>query len=103
VRHSIQYREGSNGKFEVTIGPRAGLGKIVENVSLNVEMPKTVLNMSLTPSQGRYTFDSVKKTLSWEVGRIDSAKIPSIRGNVTFIKSRILSEKPHIRYLQYFI
>ena len=82
MRHSIQYREGSNGKFEVTIGPRSGLGKVVENVSLHVEMPKSVLNMSLTPSQGKYTFDSVKKTLNWEIGRIDPAKIPSIRGNV---------------------
>lgn len=45
-------------------------------------MPKSVLNMSLTPSQGRYTFDSVKKTLNWEVGRIDPTKIPVIKGNV---------------------
>ena len=29
VKHNIQFREGSNGRFEVTIGPRAGLGKIV--------------------------------------------------------------------------
>ena len=54
----------------------------VENVSISVEMPKTVLNMNMTVSQGRYTFDSVKRTLSWEVGRIDPTKIPSIRGNV---------------------
>lgn len=46
-------------------------------------MPKSILNMSLTPSQGKYTFDSVKKTLFWEVGRIDPTKIPSIRGNIT--------------------
>lgn len=45
-------------------------------------MPKCVLNMSLTPTQGRYTFDAVKKTLVWEIGRIDLSKIPSIRGNV---------------------
>ena len=83
VKHNIQIREGSNGKFEVTIGPRAGLGKIVENVTLTVEMPKSVLNMSLTPSQGRYTFDSVKKSLFWEVGRIDPTKVHTIRGNIT--------------------
>ncbi len=82
MRHSIQFREGSNGRFEVTIGPRAGLGKTVENVSIQVEMPKCVLNMSLTPTQGRYTFDSVKKLLTWEIGRIDPAKLPTIRGNV---------------------
>jgi AP-3 complex subunit mu len=92
VRHSIQYREGSNGKFEVTIGPRSGLGKIVENVSLNVEMPKSVLNMSLTPSQGKYTFDSVKKTLNWEIGRIDPSKIPNIRGNITLQNGATIPE-----------
>lgn len=50
---------------------------------MQVEMPKSVLNMSLTPSQGRYTFDSVKKILNWEVGRVDPAKIPVIKGNVS--------------------
>ena len=89
VRHSIQFREGSNGKFEVTIGPKPGLGKIIENVSMFVEMPKTVLNMSLTPTQGKYTFDSSKKTLNWEIGRIDPAKVPTIRGNVCFALSKI--------------
>lgn len=49
-----------------------------------VEMPKTVLNMSLTPTQGKYTFDSSKKTLNWEIGRIDPSKVPTIRGNVCF-------------------
>lgn len=92
VRHSIQYREGSNGKFEVTIGPRSGLGKIVENASLHVEMPKSVLNMSLTPSQGKYTFDSVKKTLNWEIGRIDPSKIPNIRGNITLQNGAAIPE-----------
>lgn len=31
VKHSIQFRDGSNSRFEVTIGPRAGLGKTVYN------------------------------------------------------------------------
>lgn len=54
----------------------------MENVQLNAEMPKCVLNMTLTPTQGKYTFDAVKKTLVWEIGRIDLTKLPSIRGNV---------------------
>ena len=82
VRHTIQFRDGSNGRFEVILGPRPGLGKIVENASVQVEMPKTVLNMTLTASQGKYTFDPVKKSLQWEIGRIDPAKVPSLRGNV---------------------
>ena len=45
-------------------------------------MPKSVMNMQLTPTQGRYSFDQVKKVLIWEVGRIDPAKVPNIKGNV---------------------
>lgn len=92
VKHSIQFRDGSNSKFEVTIGPRAGLGKVVENVVLQVELPKTVMNMSLTPTQGKYTFDSVKKSLTWDIGKIDPAKIPSIRGNMTLQNGSALPE-----------
>lgn len=55
-------------------------------------MPKAVMNMSLTPSQGKYTFDSVKKSLTWDVGKIDPAKIPSIRGNVTLQNGSALPE-----------
>lgn len=83
IKHSIQFREGSNGRFEITVGPRAGLGKVLENVEITCEMPKTVLNVSLTPSCGKYNFDSVKKLLTWEVGRIDASKTPNLRGNMT--------------------
>jgi len=83
VKHSIQYREGSGGRFEIGIGPKQTSGKMVENVVIDVPMPKNVLNMQLTPSQGKYTFDQVKKTLMWDVGRIDPVKIPSLKGNIT--------------------
>ena len=82
MRHSIQFREGSNGRFEITLGPRPGLGKIVENALIQAEMPKSVLNMALNASQGKYTFDPVKKTLSWEIGRVEATKAPSLRGNI---------------------
>lgn len=84
VRHNIQYREGSNSRFEISVGPRAGLGKVLENVTVTCELPKTVMNMSLVPSNGKYNFDSVKKLLTWEVGRIDASKTPSLKGNLTF-------------------
>ena len=58
--------------------------KKLENVMIEVQMPKSVMNMQLTPTQGRYTFDQVKKNLIWEVGRIDASKVPNIKGNVSF-------------------
>jgi len=29
VKHSIMYREGSSGRFDVTIGPKQNMGKTV--------------------------------------------------------------------------
>lgn len=45
-------------------------------------MPKSVLNCSLVPNQGKYSFDPVSKVLVWDVGRIDVSKLPNLRGNV---------------------
>lgn len=50
---------------------------------LEIPMPKAVLNCSLTPSQGKYSFDPVSRTLVWDVGRIDTTKLPNIRGTVS--------------------
>ena len=55
----------------------------MENISLEVPFPKSVLNLTLTPSQGKYTFDPVGKVLTWDVGRMDPTKLPSIKGNVS--------------------
>lgn len=43
-------------------------------------MPKTVLNVNLTQTQGKYTFDPVTKVLVWEVGRFETGKLPHVRG-----------------------
>jgi len=40
--------------------------------------------MSLVASNGKYTFDSVKKLLTWEIGRvIEGSKTPHLKGNVS--------------------
>lgn len=45
-------------------------------------MPKSVLNCTLIPNQGKHSFDPVSKVLTWEVGRIETTKLPNIRGTV---------------------
>ena len=51
-------------------------------------MPKSVLNCSLTASQGKYAFDPVSKMFSWDIGKIDSQKtFPNIRGTVSYFKN----------------
>ena len=48
-------------------------------------MHKSVLNCSLNPSQGKYSFDPVSKVLSWDVGKIDQTKLPNLRGSVNLV------------------
>ncbi|KAL8202225.1 UNVERIFIED_CONTAM: AP-3 complex subunit mu-1, partial [Gekko kuhli] len=84
VKHAITFKENSScGRFEVTIGPKQNMGKTVEGVVMTVHMPKAVLNMNLTASQGNYTFDPVMKVLTWDVGKITVQKLPSLKGMVT--------------------
>ena len=46
-------------------------------------MPKSVLNVNLNVSQGKYSFDPVTKLLIWEVGRIEAGKnAPNVKGNI---------------------
>jgi AP-3 complex subunit mu len=65
----------------------------IENVCLEIPFPKSILNVTLTASQGKYSFDPVTKVMTWDIGKIDPAKLPNIRGNVsiTFINNCLLS------------
>ncbi|XP_037084067.1 AP-3 complex subunit mu-1-like [Pollicipes pollicipes] len=85
VRHTISFKApgSGGGRLDLTVGPKQTMGRTVENVLLEINMPKEVLNCLLTPSQGRYTFDPVSRLLSWEVGRVEQAKLPNLRGNLS--------------------
>lgn len=62
VKHNISFREGSSqGRFELTLGPKQTMGKAVESVLVSSQLPRGVLNANLNPSQGTYTFDPVTK------------------------------------------
>ena len=62
-------------------------------------MHKSVLNCSLTPSQGKYSFDPVSKVLAWEVGKIDQTKLPNLRGSVNLVTGAAPEDtNPSIRF-----
>uniref|UniRef100_A0A2K6GRD3 AP-3 complex subunit mu-1 n=2 Tax=Lemuriformes TaxID=376915 RepID=A0A2K6GRD3_PROCO len=83
VKHNISFKENSScGRFDITIGPKQNMGKTIEGITVTVHMPKVVLNMNLTPTQGSYTFDPVTKVLTWDVGKITPQKLPSLKGLV---------------------
>ena len=60
-----------------------GVAWVADSVRLEVPMPKAVLNCTLNATQGKYTFDPVSKVLAWDVGKVDPAKLPNIKGIVS--------------------
>jgi len=85
VRHSLSWLGGTQGRLDLTVGPKQTMGRTVEKVKIEIAMHKSVLNCSLTPSQGKYSFDPVSKVLCWEVGKIEAAKLPNLRGSVNLV------------------
>jgi len=67
----------------LTVGPKQTMGKTIENVVIEIPFPKTILNVTLTPTQGKYSFDPVTKIMVWDVGKIDASKLPNIKGSVS--------------------
>lgn len=92
VRHVIQLKGGQAGRLDLTVGPKQSMGKIVslslskvsqlEEVVVELPMPKAVLNCNLTPSQGKYSFDPTTKLLQWSIGKIELGKPPTLKGSV---------------------
>ncbi|XP_066549662.1 AP-3 complex subunit mu-1 [Amia ocellicauda] len=84
VKHNINFREsGSCGRFDVTVGPKQTMGKMVEGVVVTVHMPKVVLNANLIATQGNYTYDPVTKILTWDIGKINPQKLPNLKGMIS--------------------
>ncbi|XP_055348632.1 AP-3 complex subunit mu-1-like isoform X2 [Paramacrobiotus metropolitanus] len=82
IRHNIHFKQGSNGKLDITVGSKQSMGRPVEDVKVDIPMPKTCINCSLTPNQGKFTYDTVTKVGTWDVGKIDPQKLPNIRGTI---------------------
>jgi AP-3 complex subunit mu len=85
VRQNISWQGGTVGKLDMTVGPKQTMGRTVEQVKVEIPMPKSVLNCTLIASQGKYSFDPVSKILVWDVGKIDQTKLPNIRGSVNLV------------------
>ncbi|CAB0036577.1 unnamed protein product [Trichogramma brassicae] len=97
VRHNISLKEPGGGRLDITVGPKQTIGRAVENVSLEIPLPKIVLNCNLVANQGKYVFDPVNKILQWDIGRIDTSKLPNLRGSVSVQSSAtVLESNPAI-------
>ncbi|XP_002127119.2 AP-3 complex subunit mu-1-like [Ciona intestinalis] len=79
VKHNVHYA-GTGGKFEVSVGSRHTMGKIIEDLKISAIMPKQVTNVNLMPTQGEYSYNPVEKEVVWDVGKMAPGKPPSIKG-----------------------
>jgi AP-3 complex subunit mu len=71
-------------------------------------MPKSVLNCTLTPSQGKCTFDPIKKNLRWDIGKIDmnsqnTTRLPTLRGNIILASGQPIPESNPILNVRFTI
>ncbi|KAK6058251.1 adaptor complexe medium subunit family protein [Cooperia oncophora] len=90
VRHSIVLRGGTGSRLERknffgTVGGPKQQGrwaKCLEDVVVEMSMPKAVLNCNLVPSQGKCTFDPSSHLLQWTIGKIELGKPPNIKGTL---------------------
>lgn len=83
IKQTILFKNVQHGKLELQVGPKRMSGsKVLDNVSLEITMPKNVNNLALNQSQGKYTYDTASKLFTWEVGKLDG-KTASIKGSLT--------------------
>lgn len=89
VRHNILLKNGVNGRLELTVGPKQNMGKILEEVVLEITMPKPVQNCNLVASHGKCSFDPTSKIMQWIIGKIEIGKPPTLKGTVRIFVFKI--------------
>ncbi|KAI1726922.1 adaptor complexes medium subunit family domain-containing protein [Ditylenchus destructor] len=83
IRHNIVLKNGAAGRLELTVGPKQSMGKMLEDVVLEMNMPKPVQNCNVIASHGKCSFDPTTKVLQWVVGKIELGKPPTLKGTVS--------------------
>ncbi|TPX40594.1 hypothetical protein SeMB42_g03451 [Synchytrium endobioticum] len=95
----------ASGKLDISIQPRSAAGKVIEGVSTLVTLPKHVSSARLTTSQGTATFDVVKKTIRWNIGRISSdlanVGIPMLNGMLTVEPTDEVTPEMHTVFVDF--
>jgi AP-3 complex subunit mu len=94
VKHSIVLKSGTGSRIELTVGPKQSMGKMLEDVVLEMNMPKPVQNCNLTASHGKYSFDPSTKVLQWNVGKIEMGRPPTLKGSVSVAGNAELESPP---------
>lgn len=82
IKQTIIFKNVQHGRLDLQVGPKRISGKVLENVSLEITMPKNVNNVALNQSQGKYSYDTASKVFVWDVGKLEG-KTASIKGSLS--------------------
>ncbi|UMM38823.1 hypothetical protein L5515_016140 [Caenorhabditis briggsae] len=93
VRHVISLKPNA-GKLDLTVGPKLSMGKVLEDVVLEMVMPKCVQNCNLIASHGKVAFDPTTKLMQWTIGKIEVGKPSTLKGSVAVSGTSVLENPP---------
>lgn len=82
VRSSINYVPTGPGRVEILCSSKTAMGLPISDCRILVQFPKCVNSVSVTPSVGNVSFDSVTKLLAWDVRTLAPGARANLRGSV---------------------
>ncbi|EFO96759.1 CRE-APM-3 protein [Caenorhabditis remanei] len=94
VRQVISLKPNA-GKLDLTVGPKLSMGKVLEDVVLEITMPKCVQNCNLVASHGKIAFDPTTKLMQWTIGKIEVGKPSTLKGSIA-VSGTVVPESPSI-------
>jgi len=95
VKPQISF-SGSGGRVNVMVGLKNTQGKVVEDVTITVQFPKTISSTTLTTSYGTVNYDDITKVCKWIIGKIPKDKSPLLEGTVALPPGGSVPDTPSI-------
>jgi AP-3 complex subunit mu len=69
------------GRVSVMVGLKNTGGKVVEEMSLTLQFPKSINTATLTANYGTVQYDDQNKVAKWLIGKIPKDKSPLLEGS----------------------
>lgn len=74
----------NTGKLDISVGQRNMNKRKIEKCSVSMMMCSHISNVNTKANCGSARFDSIGKTLHWDVGRISNEMLPMLSGNIQY-------------------
>lgn len=84
VRPSIVYSE-NGGKIDIEIAAKQCGSKNIEEIVLEIGMPKCVNSVNCTPSDGNQSFDQLEHKVRWDIKKLPADRPASLKGSISIV------------------